>query len=334
MSWWALLKQAAANWLEHKDARQGAALAYYSVFSFGPLTVIAIAIAGLVFGPDAVRGEVAAQLKALLGDGASQAIEAMLAGASQPRQGIVATVLGIGTLLFAAVGVVVQLKDALNTVWEVQAPAGGGIWAFLRTYIVSLAGVMAVGFLLLVSLLVTTILSAAGKYLAPYLPEAAMQLAGSVLSLGVITLLFAMMFKWLPDAVVRWRDVWVGAALTAALFEIGKLLIGLYIGKQALESTYGAAASLVVLLIWVYYSSQIVLMGAEFTHVHAQRHASPGIADRSSLRARPADRLKDPLRVGVRRNPYAAVLIAIGAGWLLSRVQGENTSRQREADFV
>ena len=274
-SWWALTKEAAASWVNHKDAQLGAALAYYSIFSLGPLMVIAIAIAGLAFGQEAVRGEVGSQLKGLLGDAGAQAVDAMLAGASKPEQGIVATVLGIGLLLFAAVGVVAQLKDALNTVWEVEARKKGGIWQFVRTYLVSLAGVMALGFLLLVSLLLTTALSASGKYLVPHLPEAALQIVGSIFSFAVITLLFAMMFKWLPDTPVRWRDVWLGAAITAALFEIGKLLIGLYIGKQALESTYGAAASLVVLLIWIYYSSQIVLMGAEFTHVYTSLRGFP-----------------------------------------------------------
>ena len=271
MSWWALTKEAAASWVKHKDAQRGAALAYYSIFSLGPLMVIAIAIAGLVFGQEAVRGGVGLQLKGLLGDAGAQAVDAMLAGASKPQQGIVATVLGIGLLLLAAVGVVVQLKDALNTVWEVEARKKGGIWQFVLTYLVSSAGVLALGFLLLVSLLLSTALSASGKYLSPHLPEAALHIVGSIISFGVITLLFGMMFKWLPDTSVRWRDVWLGAAITAALFEIGKLLISVYIGKQALESTYGAAASLVVLLIWIYYSSQIVLMVAEFTHVYTSR---------------------------------------------------------------
>jgi membrane protein len=320
-SWWVLFKDAAANWAAHKDARQGAALAYYSVFSLGPLMVIAIAIAGLVFGQDAVRGEVGLQLKGLLGDTGAQAVETMLAGASKPQQGVLATILSIGTLLFAAVGVVVQLKDALNTVWEVEAPKNGGIWSFVRTYIASLAGVLAVGFLLLVSLLLTTLLSAGGKYFAPYLPEAALQVSGSLVSFGVITLLFAMMFKWLPDTPVNWRNVWLGAAITAALFEIGKLLIGLYIGKQALESTYGAAASLVVLLIWIYYSSQIVLMGAEFTRVHAKRYASFK-TDYSVSGPGPAERAApDPLQIGVRRSPISGILIALGAGWLLGRIR-------------
>jgi membrane protein len=319
-SWWTLFKDAAVNWSAHKDSRQGAALAYYSVFSLGPLMVIAIAIAGLVFGAAAVRGEVAMQLKGVLGDTGAQAVEAMLTGASKPAEGIVATVVGIGTLIFAAVGVVVQLKDALNTVWEVEPAKEGGVWAFVRTYIVSLAGVLAVGFLLLISLLLTTLLSAGGKYIAPYLPEAALQVVGSLVSFGVITMLFAMMFKWLPDARVDWRNVWLGAALTAALFEVGKLLIGLYIGKQSLESTYGAAASLVVLLIWIYYSSQIVLMGAEFTRVHAKRYAPHEVTKqpfpKGHTSARPP---ADPIQVGVSKSPISAVLFALGAGWLLSR---------------
>ena len=170
---------------------------------------------------------------------------------------------GVGTLLFAAIGVVVQLKDALNTVWDVEAPAGGGIWNFIRTYLVSLAGVLGVGFLLLISMLLSTALAAIGKFVAPLLPEFVFQVLEFAVSFAVITLLFAMMFKWLPDAQIAWRDVWVGAAVTSLLFDFGKLAIGLYIGKQGLESTYGAAASIVVVLIWVYYSAQIVLMGAD-----------------------------------------------------------------------
>jgi membrane protein len=268
------LLQGATRWLEHKDARLGAALAYYSIFSLGPLIVIAIAIAGFVFGAETVQTQVVGGLHGLLGDSGAQAIDAMLKGANKPREGILATVIGVGTLVFAAVGVVVQLKDALNTVWEVETPPGSGIWRFVRTYVWSLAGVLSLGFLLLISMLLTATLSAAGKYIAPYLPEAMLQIAGFLASFAVIAVLFAMMFKWLPDTPVAWRDVWLGAILTAALFEVGKFLIGLYIGKQGLESTYGAAASIVVLLIWVYYTAQLVLMGAEFTNVYARRYGS------------------------------------------------------------
>jgi membrane protein len=272
--WWAPLKEAAVQWSEHKDARSGAALAYYSVFSIGPLIVIAIAVAGLIFDAQAVQGEVTSALRGLLGDSGAKAIEGMLASASKPSEGILATIIGVGTLIFAAVGVVVQLKDALNTVWEVETPPGKGIWRFMRTYVVSLAGVLAIGFLLLLSMLLTAGLAAASKFIAPYLPELVMQVVGFVFSFAVISLLFAMMFKWLPDTQVHWRDVWLGAVLTAGLFEIGKFLIGLYIGKQGLESTYGAAASIVIVLIWVYYSAQLVLMGAEFTNVQAKRHGN------------------------------------------------------------
>lgn len=177
-AWWKLLQETVSRWSEHKDARLGAALAYYSVFSLGPLIVIAISIAGLVFGAKAVQGQVFDALHGLFGDTGTQAVEAMLKGADRPYVGIIATVVGVGTLLFAALGVVVQLKDALNTVWEVETPPGSGIWRFARTYILSLAGVLALGFLLLISMLLTAALAAAGKYVAPYLPEAALQMAG------------------------------------------------------------------------------------------------------------------------------------------------------------
>jgi membrane protein len=268
---WDVIKQSAASWVDHKDSRAGAALAYYSVFSLGPLLVIAVAIAGLVFGDEAARGEVETQLRGILGDASAKAIDAMLAGANRPQQGIIATVLGTAVLLFTALGVVVQLKDAFNTVWEVDAKKISGFRQFIRTYLVSLAAVISLGFLLLISLVFTAGLSAAGKYLSAQLPEATMQIVGSLVSFAVIMMMFAMMFKWLPDTPVRWRDVLLGAAFTAALFEIGKLMIGIYIGKESLDSTFGAAASLVVLLIWVYYSSQIVLLGAEFTHSYATR---------------------------------------------------------------
>jgi membrane protein len=279
---WSLIKQTAENWVEHKDARAGAAIAYYSVFSLGPVMVIAVAIAGFAFGRDAARGEIEGQLSGLLGSAAATALDAMLVGASKPQQGLVATALGTIILLFSAVGVVVQLKDAFNTVWEVDARKVSGVWQFIRNYLVSLAAVIGVGFLLLVSLIFTAVLTATGKYVNSQLPEGMLQATGSLISFVALTGVFAMMFKYLPDADVGWRDVGLGAAITAALFEIGKLLLGIYIGRQALDSSYGAAASLVVILIWVYYTSQIILFGAEFTHVHACAHrgSDPG-ADRS-----------------------------------------------------
>jgi membrane protein len=271
---WTVAKEAAGNWSRHKDSRQGAALAYYSVFSLGPILVIIVAVAGFFFGREAVSGEVASSINQVLGDTGAKAVQAMLADAGRPREGLIAALLGLGTLMFAAIGVVVQLKDALNTVWEVEETSGRGIWRFFRNYVASLAAVLALGFLLMVSLVVTAGLAAVGKYAAPHVQEWLLHLITVSASVGVISLLFAMMFKWLPDAPIDWCDVWLGAFFTAALFELGKSAIGFYIGKQALESTYGAAASIIVILIWVYYSSQIILMGAEVTHAFAKHHGS------------------------------------------------------------
>jgi membrane protein len=210
----------------------------------------------------------------MLGDTGAKAVQAMLADAGRPREGLLATVIGVGTLLFAAIGVVVQLKDALNAVWEVGDIPSHGVWHFLRSYVVSLAAVLALGFLLLVSLIVTAGLAAFGKYAAPHIQEWLLHIISLLVSISVISLLFAMMFKWLPDADVDWYDVWLGAIVTAILFEMGKSAIGFYIGKQGLDSTYGAAASIIVVLIWVYYSSQIILMGAEVTHAFAKHRGS------------------------------------------------------------
>ena len=271
---WTVAKEAAGNWSSHKDSRQGAALAYYSVFSLGPIIVIAIAVAGFFFGREAVSGQVASSIKDMLGATGAQAVQAMLADAGRPRAGIVATLLGFGALIFAAIGVVVQLKDALNTVWEVGETPGHGTWHFIRNYVVSLAAVLALGFLLMVSLIVTAGLAAFGKYAAPHVQEWLLHVVTILASVGIISLLFAMMFKWLPDADIDWYDVWLGAVVTAVLFELGKSAIGFYIGKQGLESAYGAAASIIVVLIWVYYSSQIILMGAEVTHAFAKHKGS------------------------------------------------------------
>ena len=215
----------------------------------------------------------------------------MLTAAGAPSEGVFASIIGTVTLVFAAIGVVVQLKEALNVVWEVKPKPGGGIWGFTRSYVLSLAGVLTVGFLLLVSMLLTAALSAFARIFGTLLPEPLMQAAGFLVSFAAISALFIMMFKWLPDARVEWRDVWLGGVCTAALFEIGKFLIGLYIGKQGLESTYGASASIVVVLIWVYYSAQIVLFGAEFTHIRARQRAPVVVLARGTARdMRPARR--------------------------------------------
>lgn len=265
------MRDAASGWLVHGMSTQGAALAFYSLFALGPVMLISISIAGLVFGAEAVRGQVSAQLATLVGVEGARGIESLLAGAGRPREGFLTSLFGVGAMLIAAVTVVVQLKDALNLVWNAEAKPASGLLGFLRKYAVSLAGVLAMGFLLLVSLLITALLSAMGNALSGYFHEALFQSVSLALSLLVTTLLFAMMFRFLPDIAVAWRDVLPGAFITALLFELGKFLIGFYIGKQGLESTYGAAASLVVVLVWVYYSAQLVLFGAEITRAYTER---------------------------------------------------------------
>jgi membrane protein len=262
--------------MAHKSPKAGASLAYYSVFSMGPLIVVVITIATLVFDREGVQREVIDALTGLLGTKGAEAVNGMLAAAGKPSEGVFAAVIGTATLIFAALGVVVQLKEALNTVWEVKPKGRGGIWGFVRDYVLSLAGIAALGFLLLVSMLLAAGLAAAGKTMGNSLPEPVLQTLNFVVSFAVISLMFALLFKWMPDADVAWRDVILGAVGTAALFEIGRFAIGFYIGKQGLESTYGASASIVVVLIWVYYSAQIVLFGAEFTRARAdQRGKSP-----------------------------------------------------------
>jgi membrane protein len=270
---WDIVETAAAQWLAHRSARLGAALAYYSVFSMGPLLLIVTGLAGLLFGAEAVRGSLAAQFRSLLGDSGGKALEAMLAGAGSQQSGRLAAVTGAALLLLAALGVVVQLKDAMNTIWGVQAPRSAGPWWYLRTYLVSLAGIMGLGFLLAVSLVINAALAAFSLRLGS---AGALfgQAVDFVLSLALLSALFAMLFKWFPDAEVSWRDVLPGAVATALLFNLGKFAIGWYIGTQGLQSTYGAAASLVVLLMWVYYSAQILLFGAELTRAYASRRAS------------------------------------------------------------
>jgi membrane protein len=272
---WRVLKTAFAQWFRHRSPRLGAALAYYSVFSMGPLLLIVTSVAGLFFGEDAVRGSLTAELRSVLGDTGGKAVEAMLAGASSQQSGRFAAVIGVVLLLIAALGVVVQLKDALDTIWNVAEPEETSLWWYLRTYIVSLAGVLALGFLLAVSLVINTGLAALSAWAGASAEGSAILSAVDFLaSLAVLTVLFAMLFKWFPDTDIAWRDVWTGAITTALLFNGGKLLIAWYIGTQGFESTYGAAASIVVLLIWVYYAAQIVLFGAELTHAYAAEKGS------------------------------------------------------------
>ncbi len=273
----AILKEAAWDWMEDQAPTLGAALAYYTVFSLAPLLIIAIAIAGLVFGPDAAQGQIFDQLRGLLGEASAKSMQDLVENANaKPATGIVATVIGVATLLLGASGVFGQLQTSLNAIWGVQPKPGRGVLGIIQDRILSFGFILVVGFLLLVSLLLTAAIALAGEWFGGMVPgmEFLIQLLNSVLSLAVITLLFAMIFKFLPDAKIAWHDVWIGAFITAALFTVGKFALGLYLGKSGVGSSYGAAGSLIVLLLWVYYSSQIVFFGAEFTQVYANRFGS------------------------------------------------------------
>jgi membrane protein len=270
-----LLKSAASEWSEDKAPRLGAALAYYTIFSIAPMLVIAIGIAGLVFGSAAAQGEVAKALQGTLGSQGAQAIQTMIANANKPSQGIIATVVGIVILLIGASGVFGQLKDAMNTIWEVPEQKRG-IKGAVKNKVTAFGMVLSVGFLLLVSLVVDTVLQALGDRVSASIPGGGvlLQIVSLVVSFGVVTFLFAILFKEIPDANVKWGDVWVGALFTALLFTIGRFLLGIYLARGAVSSSFGAAGSLVVVLVWIYYSAQIMFFGAEFTQVYANRFGS------------------------------------------------------------
>jgi len=286
--WWGLLRDAFNKWNADKAPRLGAALSYYTVFSLVPLLVVIIAITGLVFGAEAAQNAIMTQIESMMGDKSAAAIREMLQIAQQPSSGILASIIAVGTLLVGASGVFAQLQDALNTVWGIEAKQGGGIWALIKDRFLSFVAVLGTGFLLMVSLVVSAGLAAFGKFVSGWLPgpEALLQVANFIVSFGIITALFAMIFKLLPDAKIAWRDVWVGAAITSLLFTIGKFAIGMYLGKSDVGSAYGAAGSLVILLVWVYYSSQILLYGAEFTAVYANQYGSRIVSDRDAAPAR------------------------------------------------
>jgi membrane protein len=273
---WALVRQAFSDWTEDGAPRLGAALAYYTLFSLAPLLLLAIAIAGVAFGQEAAQGRIVAELEALVGRAGAEAVQQLIENSRQPEAGLVASTVALGTLLLGASGVFVELRSDLDQIWDVKPPSGG-IGAMLRARLAAFALVVAVGFLALVSLLVSTALSAMGRTIAGGIGESAASLLqglNTAVSLGVLAVLFAMLSKFVPDTAVAWRDVWLGALTTAVLFSVGKYLIGLYLARSGLSSTFGAAASVVILMVWVYYAAQIFFFGAELTHAHALRRGA------------------------------------------------------------
>ena len=270
---WSMARQTFSEWSDDKGGRLGAALSYYTVFSIAPLLLLVISVAGLAFGQAAAEGRIFGELSGLLGADAARLVQSAVAKANHPRGGIIGTGVGLVMLLVGATGVVIELQDALDTVWKVAPKPNRGVWGLVRTRLLSMAMILSLGFLLLVSLVVSAALSALTGWLRGVIGDIAVVtwFVDAAIALGVIATLVALIYKILPDAHVAWRDVWIGALATAVLFMIGKYLIGLYIGKASVGSAFGAAGSLAVLLVWIYYSAQIVLLGAEFTRVYANR---------------------------------------------------------------
>ena len=288
-AWKQILIEAGSQWNADKAPRLGAALAYYTIFSIAPLLVIAIGVSGLIFGREAAQGLVSSQISHLVGEQGGEAIQTMVASASKPGVGVFGSIAGIAMLLLGAAGLFGQLQDALNTIWEVRPKEGRGVWGIIRDRFLSLSMVLGVAFLLLVSLLASSALAAVGGLLGDLQTAGIGMALMTALDLVVITVLFALIYRYLPDARIAWRDVWFGAGATAVLFTVGKALIGLYLGRAAVGSSYGAAGSLAVLLVWLYYAAQIFLFGAELTKAYANQCAlesSPKKTPKPSARIR------------------------------------------------
>lgn len=272
---WDLSYEAVSEWVNDRASRKGAALAFYTVFSLAPILILSIAIAGLFFGQEAARGEIFAQVKDLLGSEAAAAIQAMIRNASRPGAGAIATAVGLVTLGIGATTALAELKDGLDQIWEAPPEKTSGFWYFLRKRLLSVGLILSLGFLLLVSLVFSALVSAFARRWGPAdATGLVLQVVNFLLSFALVTLLFAMIYKILPSVRIAWKDVAIGSVITAALFTVGKSLIGVYLGNSAVASTYGAAGSVILVLVWVYYSAQIFLLGAEFTKVYAHRYGS------------------------------------------------------------
>jgi membrane protein len=342
---WNLLKSTFSDWNEDKAPRLAAALAFYTMFTLAPLLIIVIAIAGLAFGQQAARGQILGQIQGLVGFESASAIQKFLEQLDTPQSGVLATAIGVATLLLGIWWVFGELQDALNTIWEVAPKPGRRFLEVVKVRLLSFTMMLGVGFLLLVSLIFSAALSALGGLVGGLLPDVPplLQIANFVISFAIVMLLFAMIYKIVPDVVIAWSDVWIGAAVTALLYTIGKYLIGVYLGTSSTASAYGAAGSLVVILVWVYYSAQILFLGAEFTKVYAMKYGSRitpiAIAVPVTEEARAQQGLPSPAAIEAgqlaqqadqpatriwRRRPYdryAAAAFGFIAGMVVARVR-------------
>ncbi|WP_348273476.1 YihY/virulence factor BrkB family protein [Piscinibacter sp. XHJ-5] len=326
-----LLKKTVTSWVDDRATSMGAALSYYTVFSIAPLLLIVIAVAGLVFGTEAAQGAIVGQLEGLLGERGATIVQELLRSVSEPKKGVISTLVGLVLLLVGATTVFAELQDDLNRIWE--APARNkpsGLWGWIRARMLSFGMILGMGFLMLVSLVISAALSALGGWWGPLFGgwELLAQAVNFVASFAFVTAMFALIYRFMPDVHIRWHDVWIGAAVTALLFTIGKYLIGLYIGKSSVASGFGAAGSLAVLLLWVYYSAQIFLLGAEFTWVYAHSYGSrrtqPAAPhkqppQKAPVAPAPVPRPPEPVHGGalaarVQRNPVGAIGLATMLG--------------------
>jgi membrane protein len=272
---WSLARETMISWSDDYASSMGAALAYYTMFSIAPLLLIVISVAGLFFGEQAARGEILDQLKGLMGVEGAHAVQALLASVNHPKAGVLATLFGVVALVIGATTVIGELQNALDRIWRAPRRPQGSIAKWLHSRLLSLGMIMGTGFLLMVSLLASALLSGLQRWFGRYVDLGAYASGiDFVLSFAFITVAFAMIYKVMPRVRVEWRDVWIGAVVTSLLFTVGKMAIGLYIGRSAVASTFGAAASLVAMVVWVYWSAQIFLLGAEFTWVYARRCGS------------------------------------------------------------
>lgn len=299
-----LVTETIREWQKDQAARLAAALAYYATFSLAPLLVLVLAIAGLVGGRDAAQGLVMAQIQDLVGVEGREFVQSMIENAATTPTGVTASILGSVTLLVGALGAFNELQNALDRIWGVE-PKPITRWSlrvqrFMFKRLLSFSMMLGIGFLLLISLVISAALAALNEYLGriPMFSEFVLQILHLIISLGLITLLFAMIFKFIPDIEIKWRNVWLGAAITAILFTIGKTVIGIYLGQAEVGSTFGAAGSLAVLMIWIYYSSQILFLGAEFTQVFTKRSGVRPPPDENALKVK---RTKQVLSVGSTR---------------------------------
>jgi membrane protein len=271
---WLQIQSTVSGFIEHENFTRGAAIAFYTTFSIGPLLIIVIAIAGLVFGHDAAEGAIVGQLSGLIGEQSAEIVQTMIQSANRQSSGIVASFIGIATLLLTATGALTEIQSALNAIWK--ATPSAVLSELVRARLVSLGLVVTLGFLMLVSLTVSAGLAALGNFLSAVFSETGFLISvlNWTISLALISSLFAAIYKILPDKPIAWWDVAIGSVVTAILFTIGKSLIGLYIGSSGVASSYGAAGALLILLLWVYYSAQIFLLGAEYTRAYAETHGS------------------------------------------------------------